>query len=96
MGELKREYSATFKVNLAQLVAIVLQVGAFIWFAATQTAIVSQHTAQISENKAQIKIVSDSVTTLIKDVAEMKGKQEYQTNVLDNINQVVMSRSSSK
>lgn len=92
MTEFQKEFHMTFKVSLAQLAAMVVQIAAIVWFAATLTQKVDTQAMQIADNKAQTALLANSQVQLAKDVAEIKGTLNYQKDVLENINNAVISK----
>lgn len=79
----------TFKVNVAQLFTMVMQLLAIVWFAATLNTRVDNQGDAINALQESDKIQVAAQLQLTKDVTELKAAAEYQKDILDDIKDIV-------
>ncbi len=73
MGELKKEYRATFTVNLAQLIALVAQVIALAWFTSSLSHKVDTTATNLGEVRDEVKSLSNNQLIFVRELSELKG-----------------------
>lgn len=90
--EMKREWHLDRKVTLGLILAILANAGSSVWWAASLNQQVLNHQKSIDAHSQTISGVLSSQSSIGERLAKMEAGINYQTKVLDRIEDVVKER----
>ena len=90
--DLQRETHLGNKINFAQLLALIFQGAVLVWGASALNSAVQNQQKQIDTLAIQMTASTAAQSSLDSKMSKMEGTINYQTKVLDNINDMVMRK----